>query len=323
MINIRDKVKDSIKKYRLINKNDKIVIGVSGGADSVCLFYLLNSLQRELGFNLHIAHLDHMLRKESGKDAQFVAKLAQRLKIPLTLGKIDVKPLAKGISLEEAARNARLAFLLKVATKIKAKKIALAHNFDDQVETVLMRILRGTGLSGLSGILPKRKMENIEIIRPLLGIKRKEIEIFLKNRKISFCIDKSNADEIYFRNKIRHNLLPLLEKEYNKNIREVLFSLAQNAACDYDYLRTSAARFLKNNNGKLSLSKLVKLHPSIIRLKLRAAISFLQGNTRRITFKHIQELEDLVFSRPVGSIVDLPKKIHAKKTKNSLNFYRL
>ncbi|PIP19815.1 MAG: tRNA lysidine(34) synthetase TilS [Candidatus Omnitrophica bacterium CG08_land_8_20_14_0_20_41_16] len=320
-MNIREKIKSAIKKYNLINKGERVVIGVSGGADSVCLLYLLSSLKKELGINLHIAHLDHMLRKESAKDAKFVKKLGERMKIPVTLGKINVKKIAKRGSLEEVARNERLAFLLKVADKIKAKRIALAHHFDDQVETVLMRILRGTGLSGLSGILPKRKMGKVDIVRPLLEVRRKDIENFLKRKRLSFCIDKSNTDEAYLRNRIRHNLLPLLEKEYNKNIREVLFNLAQNAGCDYDYLRVCAGRFFKTNKTKLNLSKLTKLHPSILRLKLRDAISNLQGDTHRITFKHIRELEDLIFNRPRGSIVDLPKGISALKKGKVIAFY--
>jgi hypothetical protein len=116
--------------------------------------------------------------------------------------------------------------------------------------------------------------------------------------------------------------LPLLEKDYNSNIREVLFSLAQNAGSDYEYLKASAARFLKNNNSNLDLVKLKALHPSIMRLKLREAIASLQGDTRRITFKHIQELEDLISNRPQGSVVDLPKGIQVKKTRKSLKFIR-
>ncbi len=322
MADIRKELKDLIKKHKLIDRNDKIVIGVSGGADSVCLLYLLNSLRKEYGLTLYIAHLDHLLRQESGKDAKFVKELGQKLGIPVILGSIDVKGLVRNTSLEESARNVRLEFLAGVANKLKAGKIALAHNFDDQAETVLMRILRGAGLSGLSGIPLRRKMGEVEIIRPLLNVRRKDIEGFLRKRKISFCIDKSNTDEVYFRNKIRHKLLPLLEKGYNSNIREVLFNLAQNAGSDYEYLKASAARFLKNSNSNLDLVKLKALHPSIMRLKLREAIASLQGDTRRITFKHIQELEDLIFNRPQGSIVDLPKGIQVKKTRKSLKFIR-
>jgi tRNA(Ile)-lysidine synthase len=320
MKNIQERVKHVIKKHNLIGKNSKIVIGVSGGADSVCLLYLLNNLKKELNFTLHIAHFDHKLRKESGKDSQFVKKLGEKLNIPTTVGRASAKGFTKNLSLEEAARNARLFFLSNVAAKVGAKMIALAHNFDDQAETVLMRILRGTGLAGLSGIPSKRSMGTFEIIHPLLEIKRKEIERYLTKKQISFCIDKSNSNEIYLRNKIRHSLLPLIEKDYNKNIREVLFNLAQSAGYDYDYLKYSASRFLKNSTTKLNLSKLIKLHPSIMRLKLREAISSLQGNTRRITFRHIQEIENLILSRPRGSIVNLPKGICVIKKDKTLEF---
>ena len=155
---ILDKVKKTIKKYNLIQKGDKIVVAVSGGPDSVALLYLLYSLRKDLKITLHIAHLDHSLRKDSYKDREFVEGLAQRLKLPITTSQINVKELAKKGSLEEIARNARLGFLFRVAQGIKADKIALGHSIDDQAETVLMRILRGTGLYGLAGILPKRNI---------------------------------------------------------------------------------------------------------------------------------------------------------------------
>jgi len=320
-MNIKEKVKYAIRKERLLNKGDRVIVGVSGGADSVCLLYLLNGLKKEFKLFLHIAHLDHLLRKESGKDAEFVKALAVKLKIPITCARADIKKTVKGLCLEERARNARLAFLLKVAGKAGAEKIALAHNFDDQAETVLMRIIRGTGLYGLSGISPKRKMGRSFIIRPLLTIRRKEIEGFLKKKRMGFRTDKTNRDEAYFRNKIRHRLLPLLEKEYNRNIREALFNLAQSAGSDYDYLKGAAARYLVGGRTKLNLNNLAKLHPSVMRLKLRNAVSCLQGDTRRITFKHIRELEGLIFNRPQGAIVDLPKGVSALKKKKTLSFY--
>jgi tRNA(Ile)-lysidine synthase len=320
-MNIIDKIKYAIKKDSLVDTGNRVVVGVSGGADSVCLLYLLDGLKKDLKISLHIAHLDHGLRKESKKDAKFVKNLARKLNIPATFKRIDVARTSKKLSVEEAARNTRLAFLLKVSGKVRAEKIALAHNFDDQAETVLMRILRGAGLYGLSAILPKRKMAGVSIIRPLLNIRRSEIEGFLKSKAISFCTDKTNNDEAYFRNKIRHSLLPLLEKAYNKNIREILFNLAQSAGSDYDYLKYVAKHSLKGSKTRLQLRSLVKLHPSIMRLKLREAVSFLQGDTRRITFKHIQELEDLILKRPQGSIVDLPKGISAKKKQEMLIFY--
>lgn len=319
---ILDKVKDTIKKYKLLEKNDKVVIGVSGGPDSVAMLYLLNSLRKELKIGLHIAHLDHMLREDSYKDKEFVQGLAQKLKLPITTTQINVKELAKKGSPEEVARNARLGFLFKVAKDIKATKIALGHNLDDQAETVLMRILRGTGLYGLSGILPKRDIAGFQVIRPLIEVRRQEIERFLEKKKISPRIDTSNLEDIYFRNKLRNKLLPLLEKGYNRNIKEVLSNMAESIGYDYDYLIQVANRSVRQLKPKINLKKFLKLHPAIQRLVLRISIAKVKGDMRRLTFKHIKEIEDLILNRPVNSIVDLPKGVSVKKEKNSLSFYR-
>jgi tRNA(Ile)-lysidine synthase len=319
---ILDKVKNSIRRYNLIDRYDTVLVGVSGGPDSVALLYILNRLKRELKINLHIAHLDHMLRKDSYKDREFVEELARRMKIPLTTAQINVKALAKKGSLEEIARNARLGFLFRVARQIKADKIALGHNSNDQAETVLMRILRGTGLYGLAGILPNREIAGYRVIRPLIEVKRKEIESYLKKKKIKPRIDISNFEDIHFRNKIRNRLLPILEKEYNKNIREILANLADSAGTDYDYLSKTANRAMRHLKHKFNLKELSRLHPAIQRLIFRYAIAKLKGNTRRITFQHTKEIEDLLLNRPVNSIVDLPEGISAIKRKKYLSFYR-
>lgn len=319
---ILDKIRNTIKRYNLINKSDKIVVAVSGGPDSVALLYILNSLTKEFTPSLHIAHLDHKLRKNSFQDRLFVERLAHKLKIPITCAEINIKELAKKGSLEEIARNARLGFLIKVAKDTKADKIALGHTQDDQAETVLMRILRGAGLQGLVGILPKRKIMGYQIIRPLIETRRKDIEAFLKKKKIIWRIDTSNLEDIYFRNRIRNNLLPLLEKEYNKNIKEVLSNLAESVGFDYDYLNHTANLAVKRLGTKVNLVKLLKLHPAIQRLILRMNIARVKGDTRRITFKHIKELEDLIFHRPINSIVDLPQSVSVIKKKKSLLFYR-
>ncbi len=319
---ILEKVKNTIKRYRLIDKRDKVVVGVSGGPDSVALLYLLNSLSKELKISLHIAHLDHMLRKESYRDAEFVKKLAEKLNLPITTGEINIKELARKGSLEEIARNARLGFFFKVAKDIKAKKIALGHNLDDQAETVLMRILRGAGLSGLSGILPKRELAGLEIIRPLIEVRRRDIDAFLKRKKIRPCTDASNLEDIYFRNRIRNKLLPLLKRQYNQNIKEILSNMAQSVALDYDYLSRLAHQAMRRIGAKINLKKFLRLHPAMQRMLLRLAISKVKGDTRRINFQHIKELEDLISNRPVNSIVDLPKGVSVVKRKKSLSFYR-
>ena len=318
----RQKVKNTIKRHNLILRGDTILIGVSGGPDSLALLYALNGLKKEFKLKLHIAHLDHMLRKDSVKDALFVKRLASDLKLPITAAQANIKALAKHGSLEEIARNARLSFLFRVAGEIKADKIALGHNLDDQAETVLMRLLRGTGLYGLSGILPKRNLYGHEVIRPLLEIQRKEIEVFLKRKGIKPRIDTSNRESIYFRNQIRNNLLPALERSYSKNIKELLANLAQTAGYDYDYLDRAAARSIRGPGAKLDLKKFSKLHPAIRRIVLRLMIKRLKGNTRTLNLQHIREMEDLILNRPVNSIVDLPKGISVKKGKKTLLFYR-
>ena len=319
---VLDKVKNTIKRYNLIDRGDKILVAVSGGPDSVALTFLLNSLKKEFKISLHIVHLDHMLRKDSDKDRKFVERLAGQLKIPITTAQINIKGLAQKGSLEEIARNARLGFFFKVARDIKTHKIALGHNLDDQAETVLMRILRGTGLYGLAGILPKREIAGYQIIRPLIEIRRRDIEAYLRKKKIKPRIDISNLGDIYFRNKIRNRLLPLLEREYNKNIKEVLSNMAQSLGYDYDYLIRHAKRTTKQSKTKLNLSKLAKLHPAIKRLLLRMCIAEIKGDTRRITFQHIREIEDLLLNRPANSIVDLPKGVSVVKKKKYLSFYR-
>lgn len=317
-----NKFKETVKKHNLIDKGDKILVGVSGGPDSLALLLQLFRLKPELKLSLHIAHLDHALRKSSASEALFVKNWAKKLCLPVSIKRLSPKSTKTKGSLEESWRQFRQDFFIKTAKSIKAKKIALGHNLDDQAETVLMRLLRGTGLSGLSGISLKRKIKGITFIRPLLETKRKDIDQFLKRNKIKPCIDLSNKNEIFFRNKLRHNLIPLLEKEYNQNITEVLANLADSASYDYEYLDLATKKSLRGNNLKLKINKLIKLHPAILRLKIRKSIAQLQGDTRRISFTHIREIEDLIFNRPMGSIVDLPKGISVQKIRKSLRFFK-
>jgi tRNA(Ile)-lysidine synthase len=319
---LKQKVAETIRKHNLIQKNDRIVVGVSGGPDSVTLLYVLNSLKKELRLTLHVAHLDHMFRPDSDKDRRFVEALAAKLKLPVTVARINIKEIAKKGSLEEIARNARLGFLFGVAKSTKSDKVALGHNLDDQAETVLMRIIRGSGLYGLAGILPKREIAGYQVIRPLIETHRREINAFLKRKRITARSDPSNAEEIYFRNRIRNKLLPLLEKKYNKNITEVLSNLAESAGYDYDYLYRAAQKAAGITGVRLKLNKLFVLHPAIRRLTYRLSISRVKGDLRRITFQHIREIDDLIFHRPTNSIVDLPKGISAAKKRNTLVFYR-
>jgi len=322
---ILEKVRNTIKRHYLIQKGDKIVVGVSGGPDSLALLYILNNLKKELRLSLYVAHLDHMLRKDSYKDKAHVEKLCRKVKLPLYCSQSNVREVAWKGSLEEAARNVRFRFLFQIAKDLKAKKIALGHNLDDQAETVMMRILRGPGLSGLRGILPKREVCGFQIIRPLIEVRRREIEAFLRRKGVRACQDPTNRQDVHFRNKIRKHLLPYLEKEFNTNIKAVLCYMAKTCGQDYDFLSQLAQKALKRariGKLKIDLKKLSGLHPSLERLVLRLMVCHLQGDLRQLTFKHIQELEDLILSRPVNSMVDLPKGISVIKRKTYLQFLR-
>jgi len=317
-----EKVKKTIKSYGLVNKGERILVGVSGGADSVALLYCLKALQSELGISLYVAHLDHMLRKDSGDDLKFVERLCEKLKVPMESAQINVAALSKTGSVEEIARRLRLGFFFRVAKEIKADAVALGHNFDDQAETVLMRILRGSGLYGLSGILPKREIFKSRVIRPLIECRRSEVEAFLRKKKVKFRTDKTNLKDIYFRNKIRNKLIPLLEHSYNKNIKEVLGNMASGTAFDYEYLKLAALRARKAWGRNMRVDKLIKIHPALRRVILRSEVSRLAGDTRRLTFRHIKEIEELLALRPSGSIVDLPRNISFRKKGNTLLVYR-
>ena len=314
--------KETIKKHNLIARKDKILVGVSGGPDSLALLLQLIKLKPKMDFTLHIAHLDHGLRASSGADWLFVKRWAEKLNIPISIKKLNPKIVQQKGSLEENCREARLDFLVKTAKKIKANKIALGHNLNDQAETVLMRLLRGTGLSGLSGIFVKRQMRGIIFIRPLLKTPRSQIERYLKRKGIPARRDPTNQEDVFLRNKIRHKLIPLLKNKFNRNIVELLSNLAQSSYDDYAYLNQAAKKSLKGNNLRFNLKKFLRLHPAIMRLKIRQAIGHLQGDTRRISFTHIKEIEDLLINRPTGSIVDLPKGISAQKILNCLRFYK-
>jgi tRNA(Ile)-lysidine synthase len=205
------KVKETIKKYSLLNPGDRVLVAVSGGPDSVCLLAVLQALANDLDLTLHIAHLDHMFRgKESADEALFVSKLAKKFVIPATIEKFDVPAycLERGLSPQEGAREVRYDFLQRAAATAGASLIATGHTANDQAETFLMRLIRGAGASGLSAIPPARE----NIIRPLIETTRDEVLKYLNDRELAFVTDSSNIKPVYTRNRIRMEVLPVLQR---------------------------------------------------------------------------------------------------------------
>lgn len=316
-----DNVKKTIRKFGLLKNGDRVIAGVSGGPDSIALLLILKSLSKQIGFTIHVCHLDHMLRKESAGDAAFVRKLCDKLSVPVTIEKVQSGRLSAKGSVEELARNARLDLFRRVAKKIRATKTALGHNLDDQAETVLMRLIRGSGATGLSGMAAKRDLEGLTIIRPLIETRRFQIERFLRGKRITPRLDRSNFEDIYLRNRLRNQLLPLLEKKYNSKIKEALCNTAQMAAYENDYLENAAMSAARKLGARVPLNKFAKLHPAIKKIVLRLKFKEIKGNTRTLTFKHIEEIEDMIQNRPVNSIVDLTSGISVIKKKDCFFFY--
>lgn len=298
-----------------------VVIGVSGGADSMALLLVLAGLRHDLGVQLHAAHFNHRFRPEALRDERFVAGWCRRLNIPLTVGK-RAGPKIKHLS-EDDARQMRFEFFIKTARCLKARAVALAHTRNDLAETVLMRLMRGSGLYGLRAILPRRSMEGVLFVRPLLGVNRPDVEDYLKIRKVPFCSDATNRLSKYERNKVRLHLLPLLAKEYNPNITGVLSDLAATAGEDYEFLAMHARRqfdkfcTVSGKKIKLDLKGIRRQHPAILRLVFRQMAESLTKEPAVLTFEHIHALENLAAQSGQGR-VDLPHRLRAEKTKKFL-----
>jgi tRNA(Ile)-lysidine synthase len=313
-----EKIKSTIQKYELVAKGDKIVVAVSGGIDSVSLLYALMQFQSLWELSLHIAHLDHCFRgEEAEQDALFVENLGKQWNIPVTIEKIDVPDFAKqkNRSPQEAAREVRYNFLERVAHTIGGDKIATAHNANDQAETLLLWLARGTGLRGLSGIPPKQGI----YIRPLLEIQREEIETFLRKNDLNFRQDSSNRKNVYRRNFVRHKIIPLLE-ELNPNIIENFCNTADLARMANDYFEHELKKIMpkvikKEGKRKLSLdlSAFFDYHITLKNLLLRRAIEWLKGDLTGITFNHVESLQHLINESISGSQIHLPDGIVAYK----------
>ena len=238
-----EKVKQYVRQYHMLMPGDTVVAGVSGGADSLCLLFLLQELAGEIPLRIAVVHVNHGVRKEAGEDAAYVKRICEKINVPFFLKEADIEALAKtqGISVEEAGRNVRYEAFFEVLEKLtggKNGKIAVAHTANDRAETMLFHLFRGTGLTGLAGIKPVRE----QIIRPLLCLEREEIEQYLKEKEISFCIDRTNNEDTYTRNKIRHHILPYAEENICEGTVSHMNRTAEMLLETEDFLREQTFR---------------------------------------------------------------------------------
>lgn len=320
---LAEQVRRTIAEHRLLAPRDRIVVAVSGGPDSVALLHVLAALRSGMRWTLHIAHLDHGLRETSARDAAFVQELGSRWGIPTTIERRDVGAMAQheGWSLEDGARRVRYQFLLEVARRQSAHRVAVAHTADDQAETVLMRLIRGTGLLGLGAIPMARLLaDGIWIVRPLLDVWRRDVLAYLREADLAFCEDHTNHDHRFVRNRIRSELLPLLERAYNSNIKHTLTQLAEQSRWDYAYLQAAAGRQWKRlvkvtpqAHVTISLPSFVRQPKALQRQLIRQAIQRVRGDLLQVEFRHWLEVERLFHDRPQGTVLDLPGGVRFRR----------
>ncbi len=292
---VRDQFIKTVKEYKLLAPGDRVLIAVSGGVDSTALLNLLHSVKEEFDLDLHVAHLNHMIRRGDAElDLKYVQNLSAKLGIPVTAEACDVQAMAnrekKG--LEVTARIARYNFFERVAKQIKADKIAVGHTADDNVETFLMRMLRGAGLKGLCGITPKRG----KIIRPMIKNWRKEIELYVGSLKLVPRRDYTNYESKYLRNRVRMKLIPQL-RLYNLNIKEIILQTILLLTEDSDYLEKKADEYLKEmiitegeGELKLDISKLKELEKAVQGRVVRCAVEQIKGDLIDVLFIHINDV---------------------------------
>ncbi len=313
-------VLDTIKKNRLIDYGDGIVVGISGGYDSVCLLHILYSMADDFSLELYPVHINHMLRgEEAMRDENFVRSFCSSLGLEVHVERIDIarKASLEKTSLEEAGRNARYQVFKKVLADNAAKKIAVAHSKNDQVETLLMRIFRGTGPEGLKGIEYIRD----NIIRPLLDADRSQIEEYVKNNGLEAITDSSNLHTDYFRNRIRLKVIPEINSAVGKDITENLLKLSKIVVADEEYLRYNSELYYQKALSarekafvQLDLKELSHLHQAVLSRVLRRAFTDITGSITGLEYVHVDKLIQLILSGRTGARLDLPLGYMAVKS---------
>lgn len=312
------KLAGTIHEHQLIAQGDTLVVGVSGGADSLTLLHALRVLAPEFDLKLHVAHLNHQLRGDaSDADEQFVLHLALEWGLPAASARWDVGGYAQEnhLSIEEAARNLRYQFLLGAANQVRANAIAVAHNADDQVETILLHWLRGAGMSGLRGMAHKsevrRQTSDVRLIRPLLDIPRAEIEMYCVENNLQPRIDDSNFDKTILRNRLRHETIPYLET-INPNLRAVIRQSARSIADDYAYIQQNILGIFDRmarpiENGFVLDRKWFRALPvNLQRGVLREAVARLR-RLKNISFQHIENARRVAADKDAGAEATLPQ----------------
>lgn len=324
---IVDRVRSTINKYSLLEKGDKVVLGLSGGPDSVCLLHILKQLESEYNISIYAAHLNHQIRGiEAQKDVMYISQLCDSLGVKFFVKSINVPKYCKenGLSIEEGARKLRYEMFYEIKQKTKSNKIAIGHNLNDQAETILMRMMRGTGLQGLKGIEYKR---DNTIIRPILDIERSSIEAYCEEHKLNPRIDSTNLENIYTRNKIRLDLIPYMQENFNNNVVESICRMGNNLKLDSDYIEQEGINKFKevsnvqdNEKIEIVLDKYINLHKAIKTRIIRNSIKYILGDTNFVDQKHIEDILELEDDNKINKKLVLPRGLFVYRNNENILF---
>jgi tRNA(Ile)-lysidine synthase len=313
----------ALRRVGLSGNGSLLVLGVSGGSDSSALLYSLHRLQEAHQLRLHVAHLNHNFRgDEADEDARFSEDLANELNLPFTVVKQDPTQYRKDRSIssfEQLAREMRYVFMSRVADELGAAAVAVGHTADDQAETVLQHVLRGSGLHGLQGMKESAPWPwpmgypNLRIFRPLLGVTKADTVAYCRELGRDFRDDSGNYLPRFTRNRVRHQLMPLLADEFNPRVREALGRLARTAASDLDFIEGEVSRLwpelatVTEDAVSFDISRLMALHPALQRMVLRRGYSELTGDTRRLRESHLNAMAALISDGATVGTVELPQ----------------
>ena len=292
----------TIQRYHMVRPGERVLVGLSGGADSVALTAVLVELSSELGIEIVAGHLHHGLRPEADDDEAFCAELARSLGVAFVSGRVDIaaRASAQKRSIEDEGRRARYAFLLEQAAHHECRHVAVGHTMDDQAETFLMRLVRGSGPRGLSSAYPVVKKGGIDIIRPLIDVRRREVVLYLEGRGLDYRDDASNLDRRFTRNRLRHDVLPIVRDALNPNLVETLARSAAILRDEESYMDAEARKaFVQMASSseaqvRLSVAALLAVHPAIGRRMIRLAIEHASGNTENISSGHVADVLSLL-----------------------------
>lgn len=328
-------IRATIERFAMLAPGDRVLIGVSGGPDSLSLLYALHALRDPLSLDLHVAHLNHRLRRAAAADARFVAETAARLDIPCTVEAIDVRAVKQrtGLSLEHAARQERYRFFARVAASIGASVVATAHTADDNVETVLLHLLRGAGTDGLAGIPPVRPLAApesaapVRVVRPLLDTWRAAVERYCASLGLEPRLDITNRRRVHLRNRIRLDLLPYLTRHFGPAVKPNLQRLTEIARPETALLEQMAQEALDRHAipapGGLSLlaAPLAQLDPALQRRAVRAALRRVKGGPEEIGYHEIERVASAL-ACPEEIQFDLPGPIRVRRQGESLLIFQ-